>query len=195
MLYRDIVVIGASQGGIQALQALVAPLPATLAVSILVVLHIGHHQTNLDSILSSAGALPASQPSHGEIMKKHHIYVAPADHHMRLESGFILLDKGPKENFARPAADPLFRSAAETYGPRVIGIVLTGGDKDGARGLQAIKSAGGVTVVQDPAEAPAPSMPLSGLKLDDPNYCVLSSEMGPLIIRLCRERVFLRNDG
>jgi two-component system chemotaxis response regulator CheB len=185
MSSHDIVVIAASEGGIRALKAVVAPLPARLPVSIFVVLHIGKHKTSLPSILDAAGALHASQARDSEPIKRQHIYVAPPDHHMRLDDGMIRLDRGAKENFTRPAADPLFRSAAESYGPRVVGIVLTGGDGDGARGLRAVKGAGGISVVQDPGEAEAPSMPLSGLFLDDPDFCVRSTEMAGLIVKLC----------
>jgi len=190
---HDIFVIGASKGGIEILKTLVAPLPASLSASIFVVLHIGRHQTNLDGILNANGAMRASQPHHCELIKKHHIYVAPADHHMRLQDGYIQLDQGPKEHFARPAADPLFRSAARIYGSRVVGIVLTGGEEDGARGLIAVKDAGGITVVQDPAEATAPSMPLSGLRLDEPTYCLRSTEMPDLVMQLCGEQPDHRN--
>jgi two-component system, chemotaxis family, protein-glutamate methylesterase/glutaminase len=188
MIQHDIFVIGASSGGVAALKRLVAPLPAGLPASLFVVLHIGRHHTNLDLILSSVGALRATQPQHGEAIEKHHIYVAPADYHMRLRDGTIWLDRGPKEHFARPAADPLFRSAAQSYGSRVVGVVLTGGDEDGARGLQAVKDAGGVTVVQDPAEATVPGMPESGLRLDDPDFCVRSEEMPELFMTLCGAR-------
>lgn len=188
MSHHDIFVIAASAGGVDSLKTLIAPLPASLPVSIFVVLHIGRHQTNLDSVLGSVGALRASQPHHGEVFQRQHIYVAPPDHHLRIRDDRIWLDKGQKENFARPAADPLFRSAAESYGPRVVGIVLSGGDGDGARGLRAVKEAGGISVVQDPDEAKVPEMPLRGLELDDPDFCLRAAEISRLVVRLCIAR-------
>ena len=103
---------------------------------------------------------------------------------MILERDRICLNRGPKEHFTRPAADPLFRSAAPVYGPRVIGIVLTRGDHDGTEGLHAVTTAGGIGIVQDPAEAKAPEMPENAISGDHPDYCVPAAAIAPLLIRL-----------
>lgn len=183
---HDIFVIGASVGGVEALQKIVAPLPVDVPASIFVVLHIGRSHSALEKILGASGKLPASRAMHGEPIRSSRIYVAPPDHHIVLDKSRIYLDKGPKEHYTRPAADPLFRSAAMAFGQRVVGIVLTGGDRDGAQGLAEIKAAGGVSVVQDPAEAEDPSMPKSGLMVDSPDYCLPLAEIPGLIIRLSR---------
>jgi len=149
---RDIVVIGASRGGVEALRGIVAALPPSLQSALLIVLHISPtHASLLPDVLSRAGPLPAEHGRDGTRIERGRIYVAPPDHHMTVGPiGFIRLDQGPKENHTRPAADPLFRSAASVYGPRVIGIILTGGGSDGTQGLIAIEQAGGLAIVQDP---------------------------------------------
>jgi two-component system chemotaxis response regulator CheB len=184
MTPRDVFVIAASRGGVEAIKEIIGALPPALPASLFVVLHIGRSHSALPAILRDYGPLPATQAEHGEKIRHGHIYIAPPDYHMTVSDGAVQLDKGPKEHYTRPAADPLFRSAAAFFGPRVVGIVLTGGDSDGAEGLVAVKAAGGVTVVQDPAEAADPEMPIGGLRRDSPDYCVAVSEMAPLIVRL-----------
>ncbi|MFN3313509.1 MAG: chemotaxis protein CheB [Hyphomonas sp.] len=166
-----IVVIGASEGGIAALRALVAGLPADLPAAVLVVLHIGANNSALASILDRSGPLPAVDPADGETILAGRIYVAPADHHMIVEDGAIRLTKGPRENFARPSIDPLFRSAAEAYGASVIGVILTGGLNDGTAGLYEIKRRGGTAIVQDPDEAANPGMPGSAMRHVAIDHC------------------------
>lgn len=122
-----IVVIGASAGGVDAIRALAAALPANFAAAVCVVLHIGAHKSELPWLLNQAGPLPACHPADGDPVQPGRIYVAPPDHHMLVEPGCIRLTRGPRENWARPAVDPLFRSAARAYGPGVMGIILTGG--------------------------------------------------------------------
>lgn len=163
-LGHDVVVIGASAGGVQALVDLVHELPADLPAALLVVLHLGPGKSALPEILSRAGPLPAGHPVDGEVLRLGRIYVAPPDHHMVLRGGSLRLLRGPRENGHRPAIDVLFRSAARTYGNRVIGIVLTGNLDDGTAGLLAVKRQGGITMVQDPAEATYPSMPKNALE-------------------------------
>ena len=159
-----IIVIGASAGGVEAIGKLVAALPATLEAALFVVLHIGAHKSQLPALLNQWGTLPASHPRNGEPIRRGHIYVAPPDHHMVLEHGVICLTRGPRENWARPAVDPLFRSAARSYGSDVIGIILTGGLNDGTAGLMEVKQRGGLTIVQEPSDAADPSMPRSALQ-------------------------------
>jgi two-component system chemotaxis response regulator CheB len=146
---RDIVVVAASQGGLDALKTTVAKLPVDLPASIFVVLHIGPWPSGLPDLLSAEHRLPVVHASDGETITTGTIYVAPPDRHMLLHDHHLLLSAGPKENFTRPAADPLFRSAAVNYGPRAIGVVLTGNLDDGAAGLKAIHACGGFTIVQD----------------------------------------------
>ncbi|HEX7862195.1 MAG TPA: chemotaxis protein CheB [Verrucomicrobiae bacterium] len=180
---RDIVVMGASTGGIEALQVLVEDLPRDFAGAIFVVLHTAAQSPNfLGSILDQAGPLPAAIAKDREEIKPGRIYVAPADHHLVFdEKGLVRTTRGPKENRVRPAIDPLFRSAAHAYGPRVIGVVLTGLLDDGTAGLWAIKEQGGTAIVQNPEEAPAPSMPLSALKHVEVDHILNLTEIAPCL--------------
>ena len=161
---RDTVVIGASAGGIQALRTIVRELPSPFPAAILIVLHIGSHESALAAILRASGRHPVLQPHDGEAVRPGHVYVAAPDRHMLLEYDRIRLSRGPRENHTRPAIDPLFRSAALTRGPRGIGGLLTRRPDDRVVGLQAIKECGGRVVVQDPARAEEPSMPSSALR-------------------------------
>jgi two-component system, chemotaxis family, protein-glutamate methylesterase/glutaminase len=150
---------------VEALQRLVARLPKNFPAALFVVLHLAPEGTSvLPNILTRAGKLPASHPRDKEPIRMGHIYVAPQDHHLLIENGKVRLSHGPKENRHRPAVDPLFRSAARWYGPRTIGIVLTGSLDDGTAGLQAIKKRGGVAIVQDPADAVYSDMPRSAME-------------------------------
>src|ERR1700724_1622814 len=166
---RDIVVIGASRGGIEALRGIVAALPPNLQSTLLIVLHISPtHASFFPAILSRAGRLPAKHGRNGTRIERGRIYVAPPDHHMTPGPiAFIRLDQGHKQHYTRPAADPLFRSAASMYGSRVIGIVLTGGDSDGTKGLIAVKQASGLAIVQDPGDARDAGMPMNALIHDN----------------------------
>ena len=152
MLNKDVIVIGTSAGGIEAMKALAGGLSPDLKAALLVVLHMGANGLGiLPEILERAGPLPAANARDGEAIRPGRIYVAPPDHHLLLEpSGHVRLSRGPKENRFRPAVDPLFRSAAHAFGPRVIGVVLTGFLDDGTAGLWAIKARGGTAVVQHP---------------------------------------------
>lgn len=160
-----IIVIGASLSGIDALCELVACLPANFPVPIFITQHVAPHSPGmLPQILSNAGKLPAVHPKNAQSIEPGLIYVAPPDRHMLIRKGYIALSHGPHENHARPSVDPTFRSAAVTYGSAVVGVVLTGQLDDGTAGLLAIKDRGGIAIVQDPAEATAPGMPLSALR-------------------------------
>jgi two-component system, chemotaxis family, protein-glutamate methylesterase/glutaminase len=188
MANKDIVVIGASAGGIEALRVLVGDLPKDLQASLFIVLHIAASSPNLlHRILNRAGPLPASIPEDGEPIKPGRIYVARADHHLLLEQpGRVRLTRGPKENRFRPAIDPLLRSAAQAFGPRVVGIILTGFLDDGTAGLWAVKERGGTAIVQNPEEAVAPSMPLNALKHVEVDHCLELKKIPPLIARLAQ---------
>ena len=182
---RDIVVVGASAGGVEALRALVGGLPADFPGSVFVVMHTAPDSPGvLAQILDRSGPLPAANATNREVIRRGHVYVAPPDVHMLVEPGHVRLTHGPKENRFRPAIDPLFRSAAQVFGPRVVGVVLTGGLDDGTSGLLAIKRLGGVAVVQDPEEAFMPSMPLSALAQVEVDYTLKVAEMPPVLARL-----------
>ena len=190
MTGHDIVVVGASAGGVEALMKLVSELPADLPAAVFIVLHLqAQNPSLLPEILSRSGQLQARHPTDGEAIQPGRICVAPPDQHLLLEQGHIHLIRGPKENHHRPAIDPLFRSAAAAYGPRVIGVVLTGSLDDGTAGLLAIKRLGGMAIVQDPKEALFPSMPLNAMEHVGVDYTVPLSELGPLLVRLASDPV------
>ena len=180
----SIVVIGASAGGLPPLRYLVEALPIPCAASIFVVMHIGANRSNLPALLTRPG-LPADFAQDGTLIQDGHLYVAPPDQHMVLESGLIRLNRGLKVNFTRPAADPLFESAAEGYGSRVIGIVLSGGGSDGTLGLRRIKAKGGMVFVQHPSEAQFPSMPQAAIAADHPDACLTISQIARRMATLC----------
>jgi two-component system chemotaxis response regulator CheB len=180
----SIVVVGASQGGVEALRTLVSGLPSDFPVPILLVLHTGAAESLLCSILEDQNVMPASRARDGEKMRPGHIYCAAPDHHLLVSDGRMELSRGPRENWARPAIDPLFRTAAEAYGDGVIGVVLTGGLNDGTSGLYEIKRRGGTTIVQDPSEAQAASMPESALQNVDIDFCLPVSEIAKLLVQL-----------
>src|SRR6266481_4923973 len=185
MAERDIVVIGASAGGVEALKDLVRGLSPDIRASFFVVLHFPAFQkSHLPEILSSVGVLPANHARNGDPILPGHIYVAPPNQHLLVKDGRVELWHGPKENYGRPSLNPLFRTAAESYGPRVIGVVLTGLLDDGTAGLIEIKRRGGITVVQDPDEALFSSMPSNALKRGHVDYSVKLSEMADLLASL-----------
>ena len=184
----NIVVIAASAGGVSALQLLCAGLPRDLQGSLFIVQHLSPGaRSMLPAILERAGVLPVRQPVEGETIRQGHIYVAPPDHHLLVKPGYLLIRRGPKENHTRPAADPLFRSAAVAYGPRVVGLVLTGTLDDGTAGLLAVKRCGGVAVVQDPADAAWPDMPRHALHKVAVDHCLPLAALPDLVVRLSRE--------
>jgi len=184
---HDIIVIGASAGGVETTSTLLSELPRDLKAAICIVMHLGRGRSMLPEILSRAGRLPAIHPKDGDALEYGRVYVARPDHHLIVEPGRVRVVHGPTENGCRPAVDPLFRSAARVYGSRVIGIVLTGALDDGTAGLAAVKEAGGIAIVQDPDEAFAPSMPRSARSLVAVDHVLPVREMGLLITELTRE--------
>lgn len=188
MAKKDIVVIGASAGGMEALQKVVGGLPADLPAAVFVVWHLSPGvRSVLPQVLNRAGPLQALNPKDGDPIKPGCVYVAPNDHHLLLEKGYIRVTKGPKENRFRPAVDPLFRSAAYIYGSRAIGVVLSGALDDGTAGLWAIKLRGGIAIVQDPADAMHRSMPINALDNVAVDYKLPAAEIGRVLTRLARE--------
>jgi two-component system chemotaxis response regulator CheB len=161
---RDVVVIAASAGGVEALRDLLSQLPTGLPAAVLVVLHVpAAGGRALPGILGRAGKLPASTAADGEQLQAGHVYVAPPDHHLLLDDGKVLLSRGPRHNGHRPAADPLFISAAVSKGPRAIGVVLSGTLDDGAAGCAAVEKRGGLVLVQDPRESAYEGMPRAAI--------------------------------
>jgi two-component system chemotaxis response regulator CheB len=187
MAKHDVIVIGASAGGVEAISRIVADLPRDIRASILVVLHISRGRSLLPEILTRAGRLPASHPTDKEPLQYGHIYVAPPDHHLVVQPGAARVVHSASENGVRPAVDPLFRSAARAYGSRVIGVILTGTLDDGTAGTVAIKEAGGVTIAQDPEEAFAPGMPRSAIRTGAVDHVVALRDIALLLAALSEE--------
>ncbi len=186
MRKRDIIVIGASSGGIDALKALVAELPRDLKAAVFVALHVAPYSIGiLPEILERAGHLPVSNATDMERIEQGRVYVAPPDRHLIVEpEGYVRVTRGPRENRFRPAVDPLFRSAAHAFGPRVVGVILTGWLDDGAAGLWAVKERGGAAVVQHPDDAYAPAMPLNAIKRVEVDHIIPLKDIAPLLVRL-----------
>ena len=187
MIARDVIVVGASAGGIPAVIRVLSRLPADLPAFVGVVIHRGAASTsNWSHILGRKTKLRVVEPSDGESLIRGIVYIAPADCHMRFEPDRITLDGGPKEHSTRPAVDPLFASAALAYGSRVVGVVLTGGGHDGTRGLLEVTKAGGLSLVQKPSEADHPSMPENAIAYDHVRAALTVDEMGDALLVLAR---------
>lgn len=185
MASRDTIVIGASAGGFEAIQQLVAQFPGNIPAAVFVILHIhGKGAGILPDILNRVGTLPAAEAVDGELILPGRIYVAPPDYHLMIESERVHLSHGPKENLQRPCINVMFRSAAASRGDRVIGVLLSGLLDDGAAGLWEIQQQLGVTVVQDPAEATFRSMPENAIRGLNVQYIVRLAEMTPLLVKL-----------
>ena len=184
----NIVVIAASTGALEPLRTIVSMLPVPCRASVFVVWHIGHHPSVLPSILSRASKLPARFAQDDVAFEPGHIYVAPPDHHLELTATRMHLNRGSKVNHVRPAADPLFASAARCFEGNVLGVVLSGKDGDGAAGLAMIKRHGGTTLVQHPDTAESPSMPLSAMMMDHPDEFLLVVEIAERVRSFCLAR-------
>lgn len=190
MASKDIIVIGASAGGFEALKKLVSGLPADLPASIFVVWHLSPdlQETVLPEVLSKTGRLRAKTAVDGELIRRGNIYVAPPDHHLLLEREKMRVTRGPKENRFRPAVDPMFRSAAYSFGSRVVGVILSGNLGDGTAGLWTVKYLGGTAVVQDPLDAEFNGMPNSAMREVKVDYCLPITEIASVLTKLATER-------
>lgn len=186
---RDMIVIGASAGGVEALQNLMRTLPGDLPASVFVIMHVApRSRSMLPAILDASGPLPAADAEDGAKIEPGRIYVAPPDRHLVIEPGHVHLGFGPREQHQRPCINVSFRSAALAYGDRVAGVVLTGQLDDGTAGLWEIKRRGGAAVVQHPEEAAFPSMPLSALRDIEVDYTVRLADLGALFVRLAQPK-------
>jgi two-component system chemotaxis response regulator CheB len=187
---RDVVVVGFSAGGVEAMARLAAGLPRDFPAAVLVVHHFpGHSISALPSILCRSGRLPAVHAKHNQAIEPGRIYVAPPDRHMLVAGNRIHLTRGPRENGHRPAIDPLFRSAARQFGPRVVGVLLSGALDDGTVGMLAVKQHGGTAVVQDPDEALYSGIPGSAIERAAVDHVLPVNAISQLLTRLTREPV------
>ena len=185
---ETLIVMGASVGGVSALSTIFAALPANFPAAILAVMHVGARNSVLPEILSKTSALPVRFAEEREPVRAGRILLAPPDRHMLVANlagqAMVELTRGPKENHTRPAIDPLFRTAAAAFGPKVVGVVLSGYLDDGTAGLQAIKACGGKALVQEPQDAVAPSMPQSAIDHAGVDWRLPCAEIGPALLAL-----------
>lgn len=191
----DAIVIGSSAGGVTALKKIVQDLPPGFKTPVFIVQHIAPHRpSDMADILDRVGPLSVVTPVDGQKIAAGLVYIAPPDHHMLIEGNRILIKRGPKENTFRPSIDALFRSAAYTYGPGVIGVVLTGMLGDGSSGMWSIKRMGGITIIQDPEEAQYASMPSSVLEYVNVDHISSLSDMATLLTGICEKGIISKPD-
>lgn len=191
---RDIVVVGASSGGVEAVCRLLESLPADLPASVFIAQHVGE-QSRLARVFARCTEIPTDDAVDGARIVRKHVYIAPADHHLLLVDGHVQLAKTARENRHRPSVDVLFRSAARVYGRRAIGVVLSGSLDDGAAGALAIKSRGGTVIVQKPEDAAFPEMPRHALKATEVDHCLPLAEIGPKLATLVRQNLGVKRNG
>ena len=195
-LPRDVIVIGASAGGIEAVSKVLSALPRGFPAALLVTQHISPRAPSmLAEVFDRLTPLETTFARHGEAIQCGRVYLAPSNHHLVIRDNTLLLGHGPRENGARPAIDVLFRSAAAEYGPRVIGVLLSGSMDDGTAGFAAIQERGGTTIAQDPGDALFPSMPRSAIDHTRVDHVVAASAIGLLLARLVAERAPARELG
>jgi two-component system, chemotaxis family, protein-glutamate methylesterase/glutaminase len=181
---HDIVVIGASAGGIAAVQEVLSGLPADLPAALFIVIHMPPMPTDLSQVLSRSSVLPVLVATQDQPIQSGNVYVARPDNHLFIENDKILLWQGPKESRHRPSINALFRSAAVNYAQRTVGLILSGTLDDGTTGLWWIQRHGGIVVVQDPSEAQFDEMPQTALNYVDADYVLRLKEIPPLLVRL-----------
>jgi len=187
----DAIVVGGSSGGVEALVALLPALPATLQAPLVVVLHLPRDRRSLlADIFRQRCALPLQEAGDKDDLQPGTVYFAPPDYHLLIDEGPRLsLSVDTPVHFSRPSIDVLFESAADLYGPRLVGILLSGANEDGARGMEAIHAAGGLTIVQDPASAPMPAMPLAALACAPMDHTLPPAGIAALLARLHQQRL------
>src|SRR4051812_45742702 len=182
---RDVIVIGASAGGFEALTELLSRLPPGLPAAVAITLHRSPQgRSSMVPVLARKARIEVIEPATGDRFARGRVHVAPADVHMTVGQHSIWLDRGPKQHHSRPAIDPLFRSAADSYGARVIGVLLTGNLSDGVAGLIHIGAHGGLSLAQDPKEAPSPSMPLNAVLYDSVALTFKMDELHEVLLAL-----------
>ena len=183
----EVIAIGASWGGLHAVSTLLDGLPTDVDATIVLAQHRGPdaHRGALEGLLQRHVARPVTEPHDKEPLERHHVYVAPADYHLLVEDGHFSLSTDERVQFARPSIDVLFESVAESYGERAIGIVLTGANEDGARGLAAIKAHGGIAIVQKPDTAARRAMPDAAIAASEADAILPLDEIPPFLHRLC----------
>ena len=188
-LVRDVIVVGASAGGIRAVMRILARLPAALPAFMGVVIHRSAESTSSWSeVLGQGTKLRVVEPGDGEPLTNGSVYVAPAGCHMIFEQERVVLQRGAKEHYTRPAVDPLFNSAALAYRRRVVGVILTGGGHDGMQGLLSITMAGGLSLVQKPSEAQDAAMPEYAIAHDHVRAALSVDEIGDALVLLSQGR-------
>jgi two-component system, chemotaxis family, protein-glutamate methylesterase/glutaminase len=185
---HDLVVIGASAGGVEALREVVAGLPEDFPATVVAVLHLASGGTSvLPSILDRAGPLRALPVEDGAELAPGTIFVGVPDCHVRIDDGRLQVAGGPRENGHRPAIDPLFRTAAQSRDGRVVGVILSGALDDGTLGLRTIKAEGGVTIVQDPESALHPGMPQAAIRGVAPDRVLPADEIAAALVEFTRQ--------
>jgi two-component system chemotaxis response regulator CheB len=193
---HDIIVIGMSAGGLDASVTIIRALPTGFSAALFVVTHMPAEEPSfLPDILSRSGPLPAVHGTEGMPIEPGHIYCATPDHHLLIEPGHIHSLRGMKENGFRPAIDATLRTAARAYGPRVVGVILTGMLDDGTAGLVAVKRRGGYAIVQDPSEAVYPSMPRTARRYVAVDAVLRLADIAPMLMRLTHEPAVTTKDG
>jgi two-component system chemotaxis response regulator CheB len=183
---RDVIVMGASAGGVEVLIRVFSEIPPDLTAVFAVVLHRGPVPSELLQVLGRRSTFPIVEPSHDVRLRTGVILLAPPDHHMELQDSRILVRRGPKEHSTRPAVDPLFRSAALSFDARVVGLLLSGCGDDGVNGLVSIKNHGGISLVQDPADSDMPSMPMNAIRYDSVDAILPIKTIAATLTRLAR---------
>ena len=182
----EIIVVGTSKGGLKALQVLLSGLPAEFSVPIVIVQHRGRGSgSGLREVLGQSTSLPVSEPEDKEPVLPGHVYLAPRDYHLLTENKSFALSTAPPVAYARPSIDVLFESAADEYGERAIGVILTGANSDGARGLARLKARGALTLVEDPGSAASPEMPKAAIAKTKIDFILPLEEIGLLLEKLC----------
>lgn len=186
----DLIIIGASAGGVSALLTLLSPLPAAYPLPIVAVLHLlPRHESQLGSVLGHHLALPVREPRDKEPVRAGAVYVAAADYHLLIEADrSFAFSSEPPVSFARPSIDVLMHSAADAYGPALAGVLLTGANMDGAEGMAAIRAAGGLTIVQQPQDADVATMPEAAIARCAPSHILPLKDIRALLLQLGAER-------